>query len=213
MENSLQFMPPLAIRFFAFGVFAVCVSLLSSGVASASPPIEATTEPSQPTTQNQLALVPEPRLLVIGSASYVMPETINVSCNGDETWSKHLQILDTVIQRLTSGRHRLEIATVAEQADLLVAQSPKLSAEEYQLNVDGFGVQIAASNLKGLAHATATLLQLIGSAAQDGEARRPTDDARQWSIPHLNVSDSPEVGYRNLMIDMGRNPHSLELLK
>ena len=84
-------------------------------------------------------------------------------------------------------------------AILSVSKSDGLATEAYELQVTNEQIRIEASTLKGLSHATATLLQLLGQNAE--------------TIPQLQIRDRPSVSYRSLLIDMGRNPHSAELLK
>ncbi len=95
-----------------------------------------------------------------------------------------------------------EIRLVGETdaADQVVVVEPAMAAEAYILQIQADGVRIEASTLKGIAHATATLLQLIGQH-------------QSKTIPALEIRDEPDCSYRNFMVDLGRNPHSLESLK
>jgi len=94
----------------------------------------------------------------------------------------------------------LRFVDSADNADLVVTVKPAMAAEAFTLHVQADGVQIEASTLKGITHATATLLQLIGQH-------------QDKAIPALEIQDEPDCGYRNFMVDLGRNPHSLESLK
>ena len=73
-----------------------------------------------------------------------------------------------------------------------------LPTEAYFLTI-GPTIQVRVSHLTGLAHATATLLQLWSDVGQ--------------IIPAMEIHDAPANPYRSLMLDLGRNPHSLGLLE
>jgi len=88
----------------------------------------------------------------------------------------------------------MEFVDKAADADLVAAVDPGLAPDAYRLQVQAGGVRIEASALKGVARATATLLQLIGR--RQGEA-----------IPALEIRDKPDCVYRSFMVDVGRNAH------
>ncbi|MFK7769732.1 MAG: family 20 glycosylhydrolase [Mariniblastus sp.] len=83
---------------------------------------------------------------------------------------------------------------------LIVTKNDDLANEAYKLFVDSKSITIEASDIKGFAHATATLLQLIGQAKDN-------------TIAAVEIEDQPGCQYRSFMVDVGRNPHSLECLK
>ena len=74
-----------------------------------------------------------------------------------------------------------------------------LGAEGYALSVKDDRVLITAAKLQGFAHATASLLQLIAN------------DLREF--PVLEIRDWPSCSYRSVMLDLGRNRHSIECIK
>ena len=127
-----------------------------------------------------------------------LPRVLSVSNAMDASWKKHLEIVAVLVDRMSRGVHQIQFQD-SPSATLKIVRMPALSSEEYQLTVAASGITLHASTLKGLAHATATLMQIIGNS--DG------------SLPLMTVKDEPKRPYRNFMIDMGRNPHSFELLK
>ncbi|MFK7962019.1 MAG: family 20 glycosylhydrolase [Phycisphaerales bacterium] len=78
---------------------------------------------------------------------------------------------------------------------ILIQRSDAVDPEGYELEV-GRAITIRVHGLHGLAAATATLLQL-------------------WSdvLPAQRIVDAPASRYRSLMVDVGRNPHSIGLLR
>lgn len=148
----------------------------------------------------ELSVVPLPtKVEPTGGAALILPTTITAKSPPIPGWSDHLEIFGEHLGRMTAGKHQLQTSDENDSV-LLVSHEPKLSPEAYTLSINQTQIQIEASSIKGLAHATATLLQLIGGNDTD-------------SIPAMRIEDAPELSYRNFMIDMGRNPHSVALLK
>lgn len=75
-----------------------------------------------------------------------------------------------------------------------VETAPKLPAENYVLDTRG-EILIRASDSRGLEYAFATLLQLL---------------SEEGTVTEAYVEDGPECGYRGIMIDLARKPHTLD---
>ncbi|MEO9595692.1 family 20 glycosylhydrolase [Rhodopirellula bahusiensis] len=148
----------------------------------------------------EVHLVPLPTdIKTLDGPDFVLPETVSANTPTDADWANHLAIFGEHLKRMTDGRQQLQLES--EQSGLLqFSHSNELPPEGYTVAVSSDQIRVEASTLKGLTRATATLLQLIG----DGESK---------TIPQLQIEDAPKLAYRNLMIDMGRNPHSIALLK
>lgn len=145
-------------------------------------------------------MVPAPTTYEVSAdETTVLPEVITVELPDDPAWRAHLEIVANHLGQMTSQKHRLEITD--DKASFLTIQlDARLSAENYRMQISDGQISLSASSLKGLAHGTASLMQLIGG--QTGNC-----------LPIGAINDSPKMPYRNFMIDMGRNAHSLQLLK
>lgn len=128
-----------------------------------------------------------------------LPNTIAVRPPADTGWHNHLEIVATHLSRITAGKHQLTLDSDASPF-LMVKRDAKLAAEAYRIEISQEGATLSASSLRGLAHATASFMQIVGNS---------TD--RQ--LDEIAFEDSPKLSYRSFMIDMGRNPHSVGLLK
>ncbi len=117
-----------------------------------------------------------------------------------DRWDDHLAIVESHLRRLTGDQQRFSGDPQAS-LHLNVRQDGSLADGGYQLEIKTESIDILAADLKGLAHATATWLQLVGSQAPNG------------SIKPMVIEDKPQLAYRSFLIDMGRNPHSVSLLK
>jgi hexosaminidase len=147
------------------------------------------------------ALLPNPAEADFESGkSFSLPERITVESTGEELWDEHLNVFSNCLKQLSLDQHQIKWKDRGEAKPILmVTKSNKLASEAYTLEVTADLILIEASSIKGLAHATASLIQLVGENSK--------------AIPSVRIADQPAVPYRNLLIDMGRNPHSVELLK
>ncbi|MEM9703353.1 MAG: glycoside hydrolase family 20 zincin-like fold domain-containing protein, partial [Planctomycetota bacterium] len=152
----------------------------------------------------ELSLVPAPRSVERSEGVFQLGAEIDVVIDDDGSdedglWRDHLRSFGSHVVRLTAGKRTLRLSNERDAA-LRVRRDETLPTEAYRLQISGEGIELRASAQKGLAHGTATLLQLLGTA----------DDG---ALPCLTIRDRPQLAYRSLMIDLGRNPHSLDLLK
>lgn len=77
---------------------------------------------------------------------------------------------------------------------------PGMGREQYELSVGPRSIEVTASTPTGVARATSTLMQLLAQPSRT-------------ILPALEISDKPSCDYRSFMVDLGRNPHSVECLK
>ncbi|MCC9644772.1 family 20 glycosylhydrolase [Rhodopirellula sp. JC740] len=146
------------------------------------------------------AMVPLPVKAEFGNGeTYSLPPTITYSSPSSGDWDNHLTAFAKTIQRLT-GENCTLVKAIDDKAGWTFSLDESLSASAYSIDITTEGIGVKAGGIKGLSYATATLLQLVGGA-NEGELLVGT------------IRDEPKLSYRNLMIDMGRNPHSVELLK
>ena len=146
-----------------------------------------------------LPLVPQPVDLTLKEDELLqLPSRIRMNVPDIPGWKQHAEIFSLHVNRITTGKHRI---AMSEPADCLLSvhRDDNLAAEAYKLEIND-QIRLTAATIKGLAHGTATLLQIIGIH-------------KRGTIPQLLIRDAPKLSYRNFLIDMGRNPQSLDLLK
>lgn len=150
-------------------------------------------------------IVPKPKqttLVTIGDG-FRIGEEFSVVVADRPHWKDHLEVIVVCLERV--GSTRVSVATMDGQSDtqgcsMVVAYNADLADEAYRLQVSESQIRIEAKTLKGLAHATSSLVQLVG-AREDG------------TIPRLDIQDEPTCSYRSFMVDLGRNAHSIECLE
>jgi len=162
------------------------------------------------------SVVPTPYMTVPGLAAgidepvvLVLPRDLLVECETDQAlFREHLEMFAGTLNQLgqpaaLSPKAANDAGREKQRATIRVVLDESLATEAYRLVVDAAEARVVVSHIKGLSHATATLLQMIGHAR--------SMDSRELEAG--KVQDQPDSGYRSLMVDMGRNPHSLQLLK
>ena len=156
-----------------------------------------------------LPVVPRPTKVVVHSGHCEVPGNIRLAApflaesvdpDDMERFGLPLVAVDEILQRFSNGKHKFTFESRPSNSFLTVAKSDAVTDEEYRIQIKQDSILIGAATNKGLAHALATFIQLL-AAFPDGK------------LPVLDISDRPDVPYRSLMIDMGRNPHSIGLLK
>lgn len=108
-------------------------------------------------------------------------------------------VLHWEIYQLTGLKLRPDTGP-AGRGDILLRLDPSLSGETHTLTVTDH-IEISASNYKNTAMAAASLLQAV-----DAKGDRVT-------LPGMTLKDWPHSAYRALLIDVARQPHTLDTLK
>jgi hexosaminidase len=88
----------------------------------------------------------------------------------------------------------------ARDGDIVLRLDTSLSGESYTCNVGNQAV-VSANNYKNLALASTTIVQSL------------TNSSGTWSLPKMQIADAPASSFRSTMIDLARNPHSIDSIK
>jgi len=162
--------------------------LLAAGwaaAAAAAPPAEPAFVPWPKTVRMQ------PGTLTLGTGSRILTD-----CAALEPLAR---ILAGEIRLLTG----FSLATGAGQpgpGDIGIALDPALTKEAHRVSVTDKAV-VLGGNYAGAGMGTATLLQAI--LIENGK----------FSLPKMTVSDQPAMRYTGMMLDVARQPNSIETLK
>ena len=165
--------------------------------------------------------VPTPQDLVIGRGTVQLDQDSRIFFESRNNVGRQIElslepladVLAEEIEILTG--FRLEVAAKStdnvpgpRDIDLgfteVVGEFAESEAEEdqsYTCAVDGQGIKIRSQYTKGVAYGTVSLLQAL--VVGDDEC----------TIPELDISDRPHDAFRNIMIDVARNPISVGVIK
>ena len=140
-----------------------------------------------------LSLVPWPQQITRQAGASPLGRTISVR---DAALKPLAHVLTDEIERATGCT-----LTIADTGgDIVLAIDPALKPESYTFTSDG-RITIHGGDYTAVAHATATLLQLLEGRGED------------VTVPHVQLNDEPAYGYRGVMIDVARKAHSLDTLR
>ncbi|MGI9243739.1 MAG: family 20 glycosylhydrolase, partial [Verrucomicrobiales bacterium] len=142
----------------------------------------------------------------------IIPEPVNLQIADGTSFTGNSILCETrefeaCAKAFASALERLGVAGATTTSDpdagapITLLQDSSLGVSAYRISDTGDGLVLSAKTPAGIAHGTASLLQTV--TIRDGEA----------SWPKLRIEDEPAFPFRGFMIDMGRNPHSPELLR
>lgn len=143
-------------------------------------------------------LIPWPHELKVERSKLAISERSQIVFL-DEQLKTLADVLQQEIYQITG----LKLATsekASEPGDILLHIDKNLTGEKHEFVVSD-RVTIAGSNYQNTAMASATLLQLLETGGNSVQ------------LPKMSVRDEPHSSYRSLMIDIARQPHTIDTLK
>ena len=149
----------------------------------------------------QIAIVPYPNHLEAGRGTYRVTDR-PVTCDSRT---------DERTQRAVVG-FAARLATVTGEmpaSGIRFVTDESLPAEGYELNVDGEGIEVRASQFPGFLYALQSLGQLLPAAVYGTE---PAPDAA-WEVPCVKIADAPRFAYRGMHLDVARHFFSVDEVK
>lgn len=146
---------------------------------------------------DELALVPRPRDLQRGEGSLEVGAAIGIGASRELL--PVARVLGDELRRV-AGLDASVVYFGRETAEIGVEIDARREEDSYSLRVDE-RVSLIGGSPRALAYAAATLLQLLEAT--------PTG-AR---IPRVSIDDAPAYPWRGLLVDVARQPHSIDTLK
>lgn len=163
------------------------VSILGAGLCRANE-----------TVSPDVSLIPWPRNLQASSGTLELTDRSRIVCT-TEALQPLAQVLHQELYQLT-GLRFARSAGPASKGDICLKLDATLTSEVHTLKVTD-RVEICAANYQTTALATASLLQAI-----DLKGKRAF-------VPQMAMQDWPHSSYRSLLVDIARQPHTLDTLK
>lgn len=153
-------------------------------------------------------MVPEPRTVVETDAVWEIGYETTISTPRGLTWKvsrwEMSQMVDDLVDDLIRRREACRFhtgPTPGGEIRLSLGGDAPDHPEGYRLVMDETGVTIDGADMAGLQHGMQTLSQLVAFA--------PATDR----LSGVEITDWPQYPWRAVMVDMGRAPFSLPLLK
>ena len=147
------------------------------------------------------SVIPVPLKMEQGTGSFLLSEKTKLYTNlqgGEaELWENYLKALPVQLKeaRMKDRKQMLFL--------LITPKTPQLpSPESYKLSVTSQRIEIRATSGAGLFYGMQTLLQLMQPASTGS-----------YSVPSVEIEDTPRFAYRGLMLDVSRHFSTKEFIK
>ncbi|WP_279183382.1 family 20 glycosylhydrolase [Alistipes finegoldii] len=150
----------------------------------------------------QIAIVPYPNHLEAGRGTYrVTDRPVTCDSRTDERTQRAVVGFAARLATVTGGTNPVTVADEMPASGIRFVTDESLPAEGYELNVDGEGIEVRASQFPGFLYALQSLGQLLPAAVYGTE---PAPDAA-WEVPCVKIADAPRFAYRGMHLDVARH--------
>ena len=175
-------------------------------LAAAAQPFEEnvpTNDPNSLATPT-IAIIPAPISLVKLPGHFTLPKNIIIQAPGG---MENKQTIAFLTERLSvptgfEVSHVTHASTLATIRLMLNEKNDAVTGKEgYKLTVDAKHVTIHANTPAGLFYGVQTLMQLLPKEIESKERVHLSS----WTIPCVNITDFPRLGWRGLMFDVVRH--------
>ena len=158
----------------------------------------------------QIAIVPYPNHLETGRGTYrVTDRPVTCDSRTDERTQRAVVGFAARLATVTGGKNPVTVADEVPASGIRFVTDESLPAEGYELNVDGEGIEVRASQFPGFLYALQSLEQLLPAAVYGTE---PAPDAA-WEVPCVKIADAPRFAYRGMHLDVARHVFSVDEVK
>ena len=158
----------------------------------------------------QIAIVPYPNHLETGRGTYrVTDRPVTCDSRTDERTQRAVVGFAARLATVTGGTNPVTVADEVPASGIRFVTDESLPAEGYELNVDGEGIEVRASQFPGFLYALQSLEQLLPAAVYGTE---PAPDAA-WEVPCVKIADAPRFAYRGMHLDVVRHFFSVDEVK
>ena len=159
-------------------------------------------------TDGEVAVVPLPEHIVEGQGTFRLTSDAEVVLLfDDERLAGVTAALNEVLMPLFGRGPRVRHADKAADHAVNVTRDETRPAEAYRLFVTPCRIDIVAGGAQGAFYAVQTLRQLLPTAAYEA------DDVRAVELPVVTIEDKPCLGYRGMMLDVGRHFFTVDEVK
>ena len=167
--------------------------------------------PGQQSATGEIALIPQPASLSVGSGAFMLPSDVSIIIPKNE----EVRAIALFFSKQISGAANnvtIDEGNSASVRSIFLSLSPdaNLPKEGYNLKVTNAAITLTAKEPAGIFYGIQTLLQLFPKQIESKEAKKPV---AEWRIPVVTIEDHPRFGWRGLMLDVSRHFFTKEQVK
>ena len=160
---------------------------------------------------NEYNVIPRPNQLIPQEGRFTLNNQVKVITTGCNP--EVVEIADSFINQitLTSGitLEHVQNENSSNPPFIIFQNNENIPSEGYELSITSENVTISASQPSGFFYGVQTIYQLLPPAVYGDKL----DKNAGWSLPAVEIVDSPRFSYRGMMLDVCRNFSSVEYVK
>lgn len=157
----------------------------------------------------QLSLVPQPAHIEEGQGSFTFSKLVKTSA--DEYVGDSINWVLTNFEKNFTATTGTQFKHVKKGATLQLKRNQAISSEGYKLQITPTLIRIEASRPAGFYYALQTLQQLLPTRSVI--AGITNDTTTSYTLPVVNIEDSPRFAWRGFMLDEGRHFYGKKEIK
>lgn len=157
----------------------------------------------------QLFLVPQPAHIEEGQGSFTFSKLVKTSA--DEYVGDSINWVLTNFEKNFTATTGTQFKHVKKGATLQLKRNQAISSEGYKLQITPTQIRIEASRPAGFYYALQTLQQLLPTRSVI--AGITNDTTTSYTLPVVNIEDSPRFAWRGFMLDEGRHFYEKKEIK
>lgn len=157
----------------------------------------------------QLSLVPQPAHIEEGQGSFTFSKLVKTSA--DEYVGDSINWVLTNFEKNFTATTGTQFKHVKKSATLQLKRNQAISSEGYKLQITPTQIRIEASRPAGFYYALQTLQQLLPTRSVI--AGITNDTTTSYTLPVVNIEDSPRFAWRGFMLDEGRHFYGKKEIK
>lgn len=174
--------------------------VLSGGLILAVASLLMGCKPDKTFTQSELALIPQPREIMLGESSFRFRKSTRLVVENIEQKLIAMQFAEQ-LQKPTGWKLETIVGGDEGANQVYFRTEPMMGPEAYLLDVSPKRIEIKAAKPAGFFYAIQTLRQLLPIDIESSVKQSDID----WIVPVISISDQPAFRWRGYMLDVARH--------
>lgn len=152
---------------------------------------------------NDISIIPQPVSVRKTPGHYSLPHRIIIQAPDHPDLAQTITILQNKLSISTAYQVVKTNHSSNSTIRLYLNESfnEKLGTEGYEVSINHSGILLKANKPTGLFYAVQTLIQLFPAEIESREALSGV----KWTLPFIEITDFPKLGWRGLMFDVARH--------